>query len=42
MSPEIITLTRGKEIGISLLNNKVAEYPRSKYFGKLKMIFSVR
>lgn len=37
MSPEIVTLTRRKEVGISLLNNKATEFPNSRYFRKLKM-----
>ncbi len=37
MSPEIVALTRRKEVGISPSNNKVPEFPSSRYFGKLKM-----
>lgn len=37
MSPEIVTLTRRREVGISLLNHKATEFSSSRYFGKLKM-----
>lgn len=34
MSPEMITLTRRKDVGISLLSNEATVFPSISYFGK--------
>ena len=34
MSPEIVALTRRKEVGISVLSNKGTKFPSICYFGK--------